>query len=149
MPFRLQPVRRLQLVRRHYRHQFWYHFDFTSLSGIIRGLLASNDAVPSTASSSTTANSSTLPSSSLVPSRLHFVVTTVTNAGTILTSLHRLIDDTNSGTISTSLHRLSDEVCDFALKSSPLRELECVMSYASPMPSSGESREPYEAEAGS
>ena len=90
------------------RRQFWYHFDFTSLSGIIRGLLASNDAVPSTASSSTTANSSTLPPSSLVSSRLHFVVTTVTNSGTIPTPLHRLIDDTNSGTISTSLHRLSD-----------------------------------------
>ena len=89
--------------------------------------------VPSTASSVTTASSSTLPSSSLVPFRLHFVFTTVTS----------------SGTISTPLHRLSDEVCDFALKSSPLRELECVMSYASPMPSSGESREPYEAEAGS
>ena len=73
-------------------------------SGIIRRFLASNDAVSSTAS--TTANSSTLPSSSPVPSRLHFVVTTVTNSGTISTSLHRLIDDTNSGTISTSLHRL-------------------------------------------
>ena len=82
-------------------------------SGIIRGFLASNDAVSSTASLSTTANSSTLPSSSPVPSRLHFVVTTVTNSGTIPTSLHRLIDDTNSGTISTSLHRPSD----FALKS--------------------------------
>ena len=82
-------------------------------SGIIRRFLASNDAVSSTASLSTTANSSTLPSSSPVPSRLHFVVTTVTNSGTISTSLHRLIDDTNSGTISTSLHRPSD----FALKS--------------------------------
>ena len=80
-------------------------------SGIIRRFLASNDAVSSTASLSTTANSSTLPSSS--PSQLHFVVTTVTNSGTISTSLHRLIDDTNSGTIPTSLHRLSD----FALKS--------------------------------
>ena len=77
-------------------------------SGIIRRFLASNDAVSSTASLSTTANSSTLASSSPVPSRLHFVVTTVTNAGTILTSLHRLIDDTNSETISISLHRLSD-----------------------------------------
>ena len=61
-------------------------------SGIIRGFLASNDAVSSTASLSTTANSSTLPSSSPVPSRLHFVVTTVTNSGTIPTSLHRLSD---------------------------------------------------------
>ena len=62
----------------------WYHFDFTSLSGIIRGLLASNDAVPFTASSLTTASSSTLPSSSLVPFRLYFVFTTVTNPGIIV-----------------------------------------------------------------
>ena len=42
---------------------------------------------------------------SLVPFRLHFVFTTVTNSGTISTSLHCLSDDTNSGTVSNALHR--------------------------------------------
>ena len=61
---------------------------------------------------------------SLVPFRLHFVFTTVTNSGTISTSLHCLSDDTNSGTVSTALHR-------FLLVTSLLRVRPSVNSSAS------------------